>query len=400
MRILALSPTFLPIVGGAELVIYEVYRRLASSHDVCVLTPEIELDRQVNWSADEYPERFNFEVKRFVDRFSLLKLRGHRMLRGLIPPFSLSAGQAMARAVQELKPDVINCHYAVPTGLAAVVIGRMNHIPVVLTLAGRDVPGPTTPPLWKFYDRLIARLATDVTYISDYCRVAIYGALHEGKGRTIYGGVDVHEFNPQVQRQSVRRDLGLHNDSLVLLALQRLSPEKRVDVVLRSMTHILRGCENVSLVIGGAGSEGPYLRELSRELGMEDHVIFTGYIPDNELPQYFAMADIFVFHSTYETFGLVLAQAMAAGKPIVSVRTTAVPEIVEDGANGILVEPLNPQAIAQAVLTLAADGELREKMGQSGRHRAVEKFDWDHIAAQYETVLMESASSQTRERGR
>ncbi len=400
MRILALSPTFLPTVGGAELVIYEVYRRLASSHEVCVLTPEIELDRQVNWAADEYPERFNFRVKRFDDRLSLLKLRGHRMLRGLIPPFSLSAGQALTHSVQELKPEVINSHYAVPTGLAAVVIGRMNDVPVVLTFAGRDVPGPTTPPLWKFYDRLIARLATDVTYISDYCRIAIHGALHKGKGRTIYGGVDVHEFNPQVQGQSVRRDLGLYNDSLVLFALQRLSPEKRVDVLLRSMTHILKGHHKVLLVIGGRGGEEPYLRNLSRELGIEDHVIFTGYIPGKELPHYFAMADIFVFHSTYETFGLVLAQAMAAGKPIVSVRTTAVPEIVEDGANGILVEPLNPQAFAEAVLTLAADGDLREKMGQSGRDRAVQKFDWDHIAAQYETVLMDTASPRSRERRR
>jgi glycosyltransferase involved in cell wall biosynthesis len=397
VRILVLTPTFLPIVGGAELLIYEVYRRLASSHEVCVLTPQLELDRQVKWAADDYLESLNFSVKRFDDRLSLLNLRGHRMLRGLIPPFSLSAISALATSVRELKPEVIHSLYAVPTGLAAVVVERMNDVPVVLTFVGRDVPGPTTPPLWRFYDRFIAKLATDVTYISNYCRIAIHGAPHTGKGRTIYGGVDVHKFNPQVQGQSVRRDLGLDNDSLVLFALQRLSPEKRADVILRSMTHVLRGHHNVSLVIGGKGSEEPYLRDLSRELGIEDHVIFTGYIPNEELPQYFATADIFVFHSTYETFGLVLAQAMAAAKPIVSVRTTAVPEIVDDGNNGILVEPLNAEALAQAVLTLAEDGELRQRMGHNGRERAVQIFDWDHIAAQYETVLMESAYSQSRE---
>lgn len=390
MRILVLTPTFLPIVGGAELVIYEVYRRLASSHEVCVLTPEIELDRQVKWAADDYLERLNFTVQRFDDRFSLLKLRGHRMLRGLIPPFSLSAIKAVASSVKELKPEVINSHYAVPTGLAAVVIGKMNDIPVVLTFAGRDVPGPTTPPLWKFYDRLIAKLAIDVTYISDYCRIAIHGASHKGNGRTIYGGVDLHEFNPQVEGQSVRRDLGLDDDSLVLFALQRLTPEKRTDTILRSMSHILKSYDDITLVIGGKGSEEKYLRELATQLGIEGHVLFTGYIPDEKLPQYFAMADIFVFHSTYETFGLVLAQAMAAGKPIVSVKSTAIPEVVENGTNGILVEPLNAEAFAEAVLILAADPELRHKMGWNGRERAVQKFDWDQIASQYETVLTQA----------
>lgn len=391
MRMLVLTPTFLPIVGGAELVIYEVYRRLSSTHEVFVLTPKLQMDRRVKSPADHHSQAAHFMVGTFEDRFNLLKLRGHRKLRGLIPPFSLSAIRAMASSVKELKPEVINAHYAVPTGLAAIVIGGVQGIPVVLTFTGRDVPGPATPPLWKYYDRLIAKLATDVTYISDYCRTAIHGALHKGRGRTIYGGVDVHRFNPRVEGLSVRNHLGVAGDALVLFALQRLSPEKRTGIILRSMSHILNRYEDVILVIGGKGSEELYLRALAGELGIEDHVLFTGYIPDEKLPEYFAMADIFVFHSTYETFGLVLAQAMAAGKPIVSVKSTAIPEVAENGTHAILVEPLNPEAFSEAVLMLAADPELRQKMGRNGRERAVQKFDWDRIAAQYETVLTQAA---------
>lgn len=390
MRILVVTPYFFPNVGGAEVLIREVYRRVSARHQVCVLTPwPARSPRNID-GPNDCGGYATFCVVRFRDTFNLAKLRGQRLLGGLIPPFSLSAIGALSGLIKEFGPEVINAHYAVRTGLAAVLAGRMHAIPVVLTFTGRDVPGPTTPPLWKYYDRLIARLATDVTYISDYCRIAVNSTLHKGKGRTIYGGVDVHEFNPQVEGESLRRELGLGDDRLILFALQRLAPEKRIDIILRSMGHILNRHGDVTLVVGGRGPEEQWLRELTVELGIEDHVVFTGYIPDEKLPEYFAMADIFVFHSTHETFGLVLAHAMAAGKPIVSVRSTAIPEVVQDGTSGILVEPLNAEALAEAVVTLAADSQLRQKMGRNGRERAVQEFDWDHIAAQYETVLAQT----------
>ena len=397
MRILVVSPYFLPNIGGTELLIHEVYRRIAARHEVCLMTPLPGRRWKTTHDASDYDDHAPFTVVRFRDTFDLANLRGRRLLRGLIPPFSLSAIGALSNLVKEFRPEVISAYYAVRTGLAAVLIGRRHDIPVVLTFVGRDVPGPTTPPLWKYYDRLIAKLATDVTYISDYCRFAIYGALHDEKGRTIYGGVDVDKFNPQVDGQSARRALGLDSDSLVLFSLQRLRPEKRTDIILRSMSHVLSRYDDITLVVGGKGGEERYLKELAGELGLENHVLFTGYIPDEKLPQHFAMADIFVFHSTHETFGLVLAQAMAAGKPIVSVRNTAIPEVVEDGTNGILVEPLNAEAFAEAVLTLAADTQLRDEMGRSGRERAVRRFDWDHIAAQYETLLTETVWGQGRQ---
>ena len=127
---------------------------------------------------------------------------------------------------------------------------------------------------------------------------------------------------------------------------------------------------DVYLVIGGKGPELERLRSLAHDLGISSRVLFTGYIPDQELPLYYALADLFVFHSTYETFCLSLLQAMAAGKPIVSVRSTAIPELIHHGENGLLVEPGDAGAFARSVLELLADVEMQERFAAESRRRA------------------------------
>ena len=98
MRILVLTPTFLPMVGGAEILLLEVYRRLAQRHQVCLLTVDKGL------SPGDLDQLINFRVVRYSDRLSLMKLRGHRLTGGFIPPFSLSAVAATRRVVADFRP--------------------------------------------------------------------------------------------------------------------------------------------------------------------------------------------------------------------------------------------------------------------------------------------------------
>lgn len=144
MKILVVSPTFLPAVGGAELVILEVFRRLAEKHEVRLLTVDLKEELSVYFS-DEYDEAVNFRVDRFKDNLSLAKLRGHRITGGIIPPFSISAISAVKESLREFRPDIMNLHYVVPTGLAAVAGKLSSGVPLVVTYNGRDVPGPGIP---------------------------------------------------------------------------------------------------------------------------------------------------------------------------------------------------------------------------------------------------------------
>jgi len=385
MRILVLTPIFLPLIGGAEIVILEVYRRLARRHDVLLVTAD------KGGTPSDRDHLVTFPVERYRDRFTTMRFRGHRKTGGIVPPFSLSAVKAADAAVLRFRPDVIHAHYMSHTGLAAIVAGARHNVPIVLTLLGRDVPGPRTAHGWKYYCRWIARCATDVTYISDYCRRAIYGGSGGAPGRVISAGVDLDRFNPRVDGSAVRKRFGVAGDAPLLVSIQRVAPEKRVDVVVRAMPSILRKHPRAVLLVAGKGAALEQLKSLAARLGVAPSVHFAGYVPDAELPDYYAAADVFVFHSTYETFGVVLAEAMAAGKPIVSVNSTAIPEVISDGTTGILAPPLDPESFADKVCFLLDSPAERERLGRNARVWAENNLDWDEIVNQYESVLEAAA---------
>ena len=385
MRILVLTPTFLPVVGGAELVVLEVYRRIARHHEVRLLTPVLDAGLVRAFGSDEYESLVNFPVERYADRVTFMRMRGHRWTAGALPPFSLSAVAAVWRAVKRWRPDVLNVHYLMPTGLAGLVAERALGVPTVLTLTGRDVPGPGVPPLWRWWQRALLASVTGATHVSGYCRDAVYGA-GAGRGEVIYAGVEIPA--PPGDGAAVRRRLGIRTDERVVFALQRLAREKRVDALLLALRRCLDSGSTVRLVIGGTGSEEGALRALASELGIDKHVCFAGYIPRAELADYFSAADLFAFHSTFETFGIVVAQAMSYGLPIVTVRSTALPEIVGDG--GVLVEEGDPRALGDALAALAHDEARCRAIGARGRRRAEALFGWDSVAAQY-TAALEAA---------
>lgn len=386
MKILVLTPTFLPVVGGAELAIFEIYRRLAARHEILLVTPHLDPALVRDQASEEYEAMVKFPVERYQDRVSFMRVPGHRWSGGAIPPFSLSAVAAVRDAVRRFSPDVLNVHYMMPTGLAGVVADRWWGVPTVITLNGRDVPGPGVPLLWRWWQRALLRLVTDVTYGSQYCLTALYGH-GGGRGQVVYNGVPIPP--PPGDGIALRRSLGVPAGEPLFFCLQRLGPEKQVKIVLQAMRRFLDSARAGTLVVGGMGPEETRLRELADELGIQKHVRFVGYIPKDLLGSYFHACDVFVFHSTFETFGLVVAQAMSYGRAVVTVRNTALPEVLGEG--GVLVETGDWRAMGEAMITLASDEPLRRRLGEAGRTRAEALFNWDRIAEQYEAVMTRAA---------
>jgi len=393
MRILVLTPTFLPALGGAELVILQVFRRLADRHSVSVLTPYLPENLLNHSGTKEYNHLINFGISRYHDRFSFIKIRGHRFSQGLIPPFSLSAVSAIKRAVASFHPDVINVHYVMPTGLAGLFAQKILKVPVVITYNGRDVPGPGVPIFWKYWHRFIGRRCANMTFVSKYCREVIYGSS-SSDGNVIYNGVEEALDVSAVEKRELKAKLNLAVNERILFSLQRLDSVKRVDVLIRSMPKILQYYPKTRLIIGGEGPDLNRLKNVANDLNIADRVYFTGFISQDELAVYFAVAELFLFHSTYETFGMVLAEAMNYGKAIVSVDNTAVKEVVDNRRNGVLVPPFDVEGFADAVLDLLTNKERRQKLGDHGILKAQRLFRWDSIVLQYEKVLREAAEGQ------
>lgn len=136
------------------------------------------------------------------------------------------------------------------------------------------------------------------------------------------------------------------------------------------------------------------LEELVNELNIIDKTIFTGYITPNDVAYYHNMLDIYVAVSIKESFGVAVLEASACSKPVVVSNVGGLPEIVEDGITGFIVEKENPEVLAEALEKLILDIDLRIQMGKNGRNKVINEYNWkDSVAAMisiYESITIDS----------
>jgi glycosyltransferase involved in cell wall biosynthesis len=389
--VLVITPTFFPVMGGAERGIYEIYRRLERQYDVHILAPRLAGHDGPIWPQGVAPA--NFTLHGYSDEINLLKVKGQRLLLGALPPFSISMAQAASRLVRQVKPDIANVHYAIPSGLAVFTL-RRRRIPVLLSLVGRDLPGPGTLPLWPHYIQRVARCASAAVCISHDSSKSLLDATRGGweQKRVIPYGVTIPSETQQADITELRESLKIPQQSVILFALQRLDKVKRLDVLLESLRLILQSGNDVFLVVGGTGPEMDYLKHYAAKLGVSSNVLFVGFIKDDRLPKYYAMADIFLFHSTFETFGVSVAEAMAAQKPIIAADNTAVPELIKHGETGWLVPPMRPKLLADGILSLLKDGDLATRLAANAFRYVKDNLAWDKVAESYDEALASISS--------
>jgi glycosyltransferase involved in cell wall biosynthesis len=332
-------------------------------------------------------------VKHYRDFLNGGQVPGKMLLRGSIPPFSVGALWGADRLVRHTRPDVVNVHYAAYAGLAAVWLQKVHHIPTVLSLIGRDsVPGPLVPKLWPWYAHLVAKYVAHTIFISDFGRRCgqRYHSKDTFRSSVVPYGADTRRIRPRPADPALLRDLRIPPGASVLFCLQRLSLLKHVEICIQSARQLVdHGNTNLVLLVGGSGPEEQRLKKLADSLGLQEHVRFLGFVPEPEVDRYFALADVFVFPSILETFGVVLAQAMAAGVPVVAADSSAVPEVVRHGVTGLLAAPLDVEAMTRNIALLLQDAELRTRLGQQARQIAERCYDWDKVASQYEKTLVD-----------
>ena len=295
----------------------------------------------------------------------------------------------MRQIVRENRPDVVNVHFVWPVGAATMASSRLWNLPTVLSLIGRpDVLMLKTWSERRWAEAAIAS-ADVVLPITQYCSG---GAAARDREQVIPYGVDTQVFTPDRRDEAFRARLGLTPDDIVLLTVQRLTSVKRVDVLIRVLAELVRRSEEegregrIVLLVVGQGEEKEPLIALAAELGVSDHVIFAGYVPEEEMPTVFASSDVFVFHSLFETFGIVFVQAMASGIPVVAANTSSISDVVLPQSGG-LVTPFDVSGFADTLESLIASRDRRADIGRSNRTRAVAEFDWEVIADQYEGAL-------------
>jgi glycosyltransferase involved in cell wall biosynthesis len=285
--------------------------------------------------------------------------------------------------------QIVHGHWAIPTGPALVAAARRLKVPSVITLHGGDVyvnvaEGYDFPTRWYVKPVLswTLRNASALTAISEDCKThALNAGAHEDSITVVMNGADLRRFSP-APTGSPPSEFGAR----MIFACRQLFPRKGIRFLIEAVAKLKPKYPDISLIIAGDGFERPVLEELARTLGIADKTKFLGWVANKELPRYFRGCSVSVIPSLEEGFGIPAAEAMGCEIPVVATDAGGLPEVVENGVTGYVVPKADAAALAHAIDRLLADDALRSKMGEAGRIRAIERFDWDLSVKKFEAV--------------
>jgi glycosyltransferase involved in cell wall biosynthesis len=304
---------------------------------------------------------------------------------------------------EELHTEYLNPRLKYGDLLASIRLARIlrsNRIDIAVVMQSKDINLVAAAKLLfprvklVFYQQMQSRIdKRDVFHTWMYSKLSLWISLTkrmkqevlehtkvpERMIRVVPLGRDTRLFDPTLyNRKKARERYSLPHDRRIIGVIGRLDPQKGQEEFLRSLPLVLKEHADAFYVILGEetrGEEGFRRRlvNLSFELGIQESVRFLPFTEN--VPEFMAAIDVFVMPSYSETFGLVLIEAMAMGKPVIATGAGGVPEIVEDGRDGLLIPPRDAKALAEAIALLLKDSSLRKTLSTFARRDALSRFD-------------------------
>jgi glycosyltransferase involved in cell wall biosynthesis len=365
MRILQTPARFYPYIGGVENYVYCLSRELVNrGHEVKVVCAEE--------AAQGREEIHGIEVDR-------LKYVGKIANTNITPSLPLHLLRSDF--------DVIHTHLPTPwsadwSAFASAVKGK----PLVLTYHDDIVGDGVAGYLARFYNAsflkfLLGRAEKIVISHSRYMELSYYLSGYKNKVEVVPPGVDVEMFYPGgVEAEDTVFFLGV---------LDEFHRYKGLDILLEAIKSVKKEIPGVRLKVGGDGRLLDYYIKRAASLGLEENVVFLGSLPWDEIPEHYRSCSLFVLPSTsasQEGFGMVLLEALACARPVVSTSIVGAAEDIKKYRAGIIVDPMDSRALAKAIVELLTNREKAMEMGVNGRKLVEEKYTWKKIAESIEKI--------------
>ena len=290
----------------------------------------------------------------------------------------------LRKLLKEVKPDVLHT-YLLHGNLLGRVVGSLTGVPVIIS-SERTIGQARR---WgRILTQLTNPLAQAVEVNSSAGKLSVIKDLGvpESKVRIIRSGFDLNSITSQNVETNISNELGLNEDTRVILMAGRLRPVKGIDYGIRAFTKLVEDVPNAHLIIAGDGEERENLEGLARSLSVHEKTTFLGVRSD--LPGLLRESDAFLLPSLNEGFPRVAVEALAIGCPVVATNVGGTPEIVIDGHTGILVESKNSGQMADALKRVIEDSELSSKLVTQGRENTV-KYGIDSYVRSLDTLYTE-----------
>ncbi len=348
-RLVLPSFDFLPNRGGQQVYLYEIAQRLSRDWQVLVITTV----------PGDLPA-------------------GHVFQRLLLPSQSVIG---LWQTMRRLEPQAILLGHAHPRLMLAATLIRG---PGYAALAhGNDFLAAQNRWHRSLFNAMLRRAHPLFCHSQ-----ALAGRLRQLGCRSpvvLHPGTDPDRFRPADEPP----------DLPTLLSISRLVSRKGIDTVLQALPELLKSFPGLRYKIGGTGPDRSRLEQLAAELGVAHAVDFLGFIPDEQLPEVYRRATLFVMPSreepargSIEGFGIVFLEANASGIPVVAAASGGMADAVRDGETGFLVPPDDPRGLAQALRRLLSDVQLCRNMGRAGRKWVVEEMNWERVGQEMSAHLL------------
>ncbi len=375
MKILMLSWEYPPrIIGGISRVVHNLAQKLGEQgNEVHIVTC---------WENGTLEEEIDNCV--YVHRVHTCQINANSFINWVLQ-FNFSLVEKSVKLINESgRFDVIHAHDWL-TAFAAKTLKHIYSIPLISTIHATE--SGRNHGLHNDIQRYISSVEWWLTYESwivivnsRFMKSEVKNTfqLPEDKIRIIPNGVNLDKFRNYSRDNEFRRNYATDNEKIVFF-VGRLVNEKGAHVIINAAPKIVQHYNNVKFIIAGKGPQLEYLRKIAYELNIYSKVYFTGYISEEELAKLYKCADVAVFPSLYEPFGIVALEGMLANVPVVVSDTGGLGEIVEHGIDGMKSYTGNSNSLADSILEILLNPKEAEKMKSKAMEKVFSMYNWDVI---------------------
>lgn len=303
----------------------------------------------------------------------------------LFARFLFAYFRAARRAVRTHNAQLVHAHWWLPGGFVGALVSKWTGIPLIITTHGTDVEQLRRARWAKSLARFTFGQARVITCGSNYLREQLIelGVADEKRVRVIPMPVNPIFAKGVSQTTSNESKIESRKSKVEILTVARLTKQKSIDTLIDALEILRARGTDARLCIVGDGDQRAALEQKTRAQNLETVVEFSGMRPQSELPNLYAQCDVFVLSSVREGMGLVLAEALLCGAPVIATNSGGVTDIVRDGETGLLFPERDANALADALEKYARDLQYAARLAENGRALVMERFTPSRVAEQF-----------------
>ncbi|MDE9435958.1 glycosyltransferase [Xenorhabdus bovienii] len=297
--------------------------------------------------------------------------------RGVLGYFTMVL--TVKKLLQEIKPDIVNAHYASGYGTTARLIG---YHPWILSVWGSDVYDFPYKSLLHKYLVKTNIMKADLVASTSHCMAQQTRLIapHVGDITITPFGVDTENY------LSIAPVSGTNNKPIVIGTIKTMAYKYGIDTLIKAFALLYNDLEKkhpaianqITLRLVGDGPQLQELKQLAVNLNIHDRIHFIGAVPHHNVPNELSHLDIYIALSRLESFGVAIIEAGAAGRPVIVSDAGGLPEVTLNGITGIVVPKESPQDAANALKKLILEPDLRQKMGDAGKTHVTQNYNWEY----------------------